>query len=49
VGKLEIRKEKVENVDATVGYFSVLLVVVLTAAQPGAAASEVSGVFKGNE
>jgi len=29
--------------------FSVLLVVVLTAAQLGAADSEVSGIFKGNE
>jgi hypothetical protein len=29
--------------------FSALLVVVLTAAQPGAAASEVSGIFKGND
>jgi len=29
--------------------FSALLVVVLTAAQPGAADSEVSGIFKGND
>jgi hypothetical protein len=29
--------------------FSVLLVVVLIAAQPGAADSEVSGIFKGND